>query len=78
MRIYLRQACVLTRSGENKTTDYIVARWSRDAFGDRVMRSGKRLLEVLLVQRRADSKWALPGGFVFPGHPHPMEKVKQA
>ena len=45
------------------TIDEVVTRWKRDPHGVVMRREGKGVLEVLVVRRRVDYKWALPGSF---------------
>lgn len=55
---------LLGKWGPNKTLDQVVTRWKRNKSGVRIERKEKPLLEVVVVKRVMDKKWALPGGFM--------------
>ena len=46
-----------------KAIDEVITRWARSSSGELIFRSGWPLLEVLLIKRRADGLWAIPGMF---------------
>nr|XP_058966084.1 ADP-ribose pyrophosphatase, mitochondrial-like [Pocillopora verrucosa] len=57
----------LGRWGPNHAADPVVTRWKRDSSGEKVMKEGKPVLEIVAIQRRDCKEWALPGGMVDPG-----------
>eukprot|EP00048_Salpingoeca_helianthica_P009388 m.134912 g.134912 ORF g.134912 m.134912 type:complete len:1743 (+) comp14855_c0_seq3:157-5385(+) len=65
-RTGLRGRGALGKWGANPALDQIVTRWVRDHHGGIVHRAGKPLAQVLLIRRRVDHLWALPGSFVRP------------
>eukprot|EP00730_Choanoeca_flexa_P018936 TRINITY_DN9235_c0_g3_i1.p1 TRINITY_DN9235_c0_g3~~TRINITY_DN9235_c0_g3_i1.p1 ORF type:complete len:295 (+),score=73.80 TRINITY_DN9235_c0_g3_i1:390-1274(+) len=58
---------LLGKFGPNHAADPIVTRWQRDASGKIVTRNGKRVLEMVLIKRKDNGQWALPGGMVDAG-----------
>ena len=58
----------LVITGPNRALDQIVTRWVRDIHGALVMRAGMPLIQVLLLKRKVDGMWALPGSFREPSH----------
>ena len=54
----------LGRWGPNEAVDYIVSRFKRGDNDAILYREGKPLIEVL-VQKRDDGSWALPGEILF-------------
>ena len=56
----MRGRGTLGRWGPNEAVDYIVSRFKRGDNDTILYREGKPLLEVM-VQRRDDGSWALPG-----------------
>jgi ADP-ribose pyrophosphatase len=59
----------LGRWGPNKAADPIVTRWKRDASGKRVFhpKTHKPILECVLIKRKDNGEWAIPGGMVESG-----------
>lgn len=55
---------LLGKWGPNQVLDQVVTRWKRNESGVRIERKEKPLLEVVVVKRVMDKKWALPGGFM--------------
>ncbi|PVD32988.1 hypothetical protein C0Q70_08436 [Pomacea canaliculata] len=59
---------LLGRWGPNHAADPIVTRWKRNISGEVVNGEGGRpILQAIVVQRRDNGEWALPGGMVDPG-----------
>nr|XP_018902593.1 PREDICTED: ADP-ribose pyrophosphatase, mitochondrial [Bemisia tabaci]XP_018902594.1 PREDICTED: ADP-ribose pyrophosphatase, mitochondrial [Bemisia tabaci]XP_018902595.1 PREDICTED: ADP-ribose pyrophosphatase, mitochondrial [Bemisia tabaci] len=58
---------LLGRWGPNHAADPIVTKWKRDASGIVATSGGKKILQVVLIQRRDCGEWAIPGGMVDPG-----------
>ncbi len=65
-RTGLRGRGVLGKWGPNHAADPIVTRWKRRGQ-EKVLRNGKPVLELVVIQRRDNRQWALPGGMVDPG-----------
>lgn len=59
----------LGRWGSNKAADPIVTRWKRDAFGNKVFDpiTNKPILQCVLIKRKDNGEWAIPGGMVESG-----------
>lgn len=57
-RTGIRGRGVLGRWGPNHAADPLVTRWKN---------SDKKVLQIILIQRRDTGMWALPGGMVDPG-----------
>lgn len=57
---------LLGRYGPNHTIDPIVTRWRRSPSGSIVRHpvSGKKVLELVAIQRHDNGHWAFPGGMV--------------
>lgn len=53
----------LGRWGRNDREELLVTRWTHNRFGGKVLRDGRPMLQVLLLQQRSDKKWTLPGSF---------------
>ena len=54
--------------------DSVITRFKRNMHGLFSMHRGARVVEVLLIRRRADGKWAIPGSFK-EGVPVPITKA---
>ncbi len=61
-RTGLKGRGVLGKWGPNHAADPVVTRWKRDGQGEKVTRKGKPVLQVVVIQRRDNKQWALPGG----------------
>ena len=59
----------LGRWGPNKAADPIVTRWKRDSSGNKVFnpKTHKPILECVLIVRKDNGEWAIPGGMVESG-----------
>ena len=68
-RTGLRGRGRLGRWGPNKAADPIVTRWKRDAFGNKVFDpiTNKPILQCVLIKRKDNGEWAIPGGMVESG-----------
>lgn len=44
---------------------FLTQRWKRDSSGEKVMKEGKPVLEIVAIQRRDCKEWALPGVGVY-------------
>ncbi|ALC44687.1 CG4098 [Drosophila busckii] len=68
-RTGLRGRGLLGRWGPNHAADPIVTRWKRDENGKVVSSSisGKKILQMVVIQRSDNKLWAIPGGMVDPG-----------
>ncbi|EDV96788.1 GH16459 [Drosophila grimshawi] len=60
---------LLGRWGPNHAADPIVTRWKRDDKAEFVWHktSGKKILQMVAIQRSDNKLWAIPGGMVDPG-----------
>eukprot|EP00049_Salpingoeca_infusionum_P018205 m.356183 g.356183 ORF g.356183 m.356183 type:complete len:307 (+) comp17467_c0_seq1:756-1676(+) len=59
---------LLGKFGPNFAADPLVSRWKRDAAGQVVKdASGTPIIEVVLIKRRDNGEWAIPGGMVDAG-----------
>ncbi|EGD73752.1 hypothetical protein PTSG_05446 [Salpingoeca rosetta] len=54
----------LGKWGVNQAADTVVTRWKRSPDGSILERDGKKVLEFVAIQRKDNSMWAIPGGFV--------------
>ena len=58
----------LGRFGPNHAADPVVTRWKRDENGELVYDAkGKKMLEAVLIKRKDNGEWAIPGGMVETG-----------
>lgn len=59
----------LWRYGPSHTADPMLTRWKRDDDDNIVMHpiTNKPILQMIVIQRRDNGEWAIPGGFVDPG-----------
>jgi len=68
-RTGLRGRGLLGRWGPNHAADPIVSRWKRNHKNEIVKdeKSGKNILQIVVIQRKDNGSWAIPGGMVDPG-----------
>jgi ADP-ribose pyrophosphatase len=60
---------LLGRFGPNFAADPVVTKWKRDSNGHVIKdERGRKVVEVVLIKRRDNGEWAIPGGMVEPGH----------
>jgi ADP-ribose pyrophosphatase len=64
-RTGVRGRGLLGKFGPNHAADPIVTRWARDDAGEIVLDAkGMPVLELVVIQRKDNGQWALPGGMV--------------
>jgi hypothetical protein len=68
---------LLGRFGPNLAADPIVSRWKKNSDGSIKQVGGKKVLEVVFIQRRDNHEWALPGGMVEPDSEVSMTLIRE-